>query len=215
VEDALATTCSGGRCGTQTNNCGKPVACPATACSAPQSCGGGGTANQCGGCHWATAYPPATGCAFAPGFGDAFTWPCYTPAVALGPGNYNLLTLCGDDVIVDTRTKLMWARREELPASWENAKATCAVARHAGFSDWRLPKRQELVSLVDYTKSSTPVIDTTMFQGVNGGLPANASLWSSSANAMSSSGAAWLVDFRVGSTGTAPGKGVNSFRCVR
>ena len=54
-----ATTCGAGQnCGTIPNGCGGTVSC-GTACTAPDSCGGGGVANQCG----CTSNPIATTCA--------------------------------------------------------------------------------------------------------------------------------------------------------
>jgi hypothetical protein len=168
-------------------------------------------------CDLTSTYPASTGCAFAPGYGNAFTWPCYRLPSTLGPGSYTVLTVCGDDVVVDARTKLMWARQEEPAAQWAPAIAACRASRRAGFSDWRLPSRQELVSLVDYTKASSPLIDTTKFQGVGGAAPMmNVYMWSSSPYALST-GLAWHVYFSVadrsvnyGDTGDLQG-----VRCVR
>ncbi|MBF0238256.1 MAG: DUF1566 domain-containing protein [SAR324 cluster bacterium] len=58
-------------------------------------------------------------------------------------------------------------------------------------TDWRLPNRNELQSLVDYSKSN-PAIDTTAFSNTN-----SSYYWSSTANAYSTSNA-WYVNFYNG-----------------
>ena len=59
VSRSPATMCAGGQnCGTIPDGCGGNVSC-GTSCAAPQSCGGGGVANQCG----CTSNPLATTCA--------------------------------------------------------------------------------------------------------------------------------------------------------
>lgn len=68
-------------------------------------------------------------------------------------------------VVVDGVTGLMWAREaspidEEL--SLEDAIDYCAELEVAGYCDWRLPTRIELVSLVDFTRL-TPAIDSKVF----------------------------------------------------
>jgi hypothetical protein len=173
--------------------------------------GGGDT----GACDLTSTYPASTGCAFAPGYGTAFTWACFHLPSTLGPGSYTVLTVCGDDVVVDGRTKLMWARQEEPAAQWAPAIAACKASRRAGFSDWRLPSRQELVSLVAYTKASAPLIDTTKFQGVGGAAPTAGPMWSSSPYALSA-GYAWCVGGFNGGDAYSYGPGsLNGVRCVR
>ncbi len=47
VRAASANACAGAKCGMVSDACGGQLVCPTT-CSAPQTCGGGGTANVCG-----------------------------------------------------------------------------------------------------------------------------------------------------------------------
>src|SRR5436853_14274 len=47
ISDPMATTCAG-KCGTLADNCNRKVDCGTSQCVAPQTCGGGGTANVCG-----------------------------------------------------------------------------------------------------------------------------------------------------------------------
>jgi len=211
MDEALATTCSSGRCGTQTNNCKKTVTCPTTACTAPQSCGGGGTPNLCGGCDWTSTYPAAAGC---PSGNHA--WQCWTPpAIGNRTVDFNVLTLCGDNVIKDTKTGLMWAQNEEPAASWATAKAQCTASRRGGFADWRLPTAIELQSIVDYLKATTPSIDSK-FQGKTvGSTPTGGPMWSSSSADALSSGNAWSVGFGLGAVGPNATSLALGVRCVR
>lgn len=48
VPEAKSTTCAKVQCGVTKNNCGQNVDCGSAACAAPQTCGGGGSANTCG-----------------------------------------------------------------------------------------------------------------------------------------------------------------------
>jgi hypothetical protein len=70
-------------------------------------------------------------------------------------------------------------------------KAVNAV-KLCGKSDWRLPKKSELYSIVDYSRYS-PAIDSTYFPNTTNGWA-----WSSSPNASGSS-YAWVVNFYSGS----------------
>jgi len=68
-------------------------------------------------------------------------------------------------VAVDTVTGLMWPRAAspiEDDLSFESALSYCAELEVAGYCDWRLPTRIELVSLVDFTRAG-PAIDQEVF----------------------------------------------------
>jgi len=75
-------------------------------------------------------------------------------------------------------------------------------------SDWRLPTRIELMSIVDYTRFN-PTIDGSAFP-----LTPGAVFWSSSSYA-GAAGAGWLVNFNVGNViNFGVGSSVRA-RCVR
>jgi hypothetical protein len=97
-------------------------------------------------------YPPAPGC--PPG---NHTWACWPPPSAtagIPASNYTVVTLCGDVVVIDKNTKLMWGQDGETGTStWPLAAVACTNSRRAGFSDWRLPSSNELMSLVDYANA--------------------------------------------------------------
>lgn len=60
-------------------------------------------------------------------------------------------------VFLDTSTGLMWQDNTRPPyyaSNWDSAINYCKNMKLAGFEDWRLPSIQELVTLIDYNKSS-------------------------------------------------------------
>jgi hypothetical protein len=112
-------------------------------------------------------------------------------------------------MVVDNITGLMW--QQAVPAGtydWAQAKAYCSTLALGGYSDWRLPTRIELVSLLDFGHSS-PAIDTTYFPST----PPDA-FWSSSPLAGSSS-SAWFVDFNSGKSRENGVSNTGKVRCVR
>jgi hypothetical protein len=136
-------------------------------------------------------------------------WPMPNPASTSlpNPSSYDIHADKG--VVTDKVTKLMW-QRNAAPGeyTWEAAKTYCAELEHAGFDDWRLPTRIELVSLVDFTTTS-PAIDTDAFPDT----PSDV-FWSSSPWAGSPS-YAWDVHFHNGYTNGGGVSGTYRVRCVR
>jgi hypothetical protein len=67
------------------------------------------------------------------------------------------------DVVLDTLTGLTWCRDAnltEFPLPWQEAFEYIAELNQRqgfGFSDWRLPNRRELLSLMDYQKTKPPL----------------------------------------------------------
>jgi hypothetical protein len=153
----------------------------------------------------AITYPPAPGC--PPG---NHTWTCWPPTPATGgipDSSYTVLTLCGDAVVLDKNTHLMWGQDAEAGTySWVAAAAACTSSRRAGFSDWRLPSSNELLSLVDYA-SSTAILNPDVFKGTI------AAMWSSTSS-VQQAGYAWQL---YGSGGIYPQLVADeaNVRCVR
>ncbi len=69
-----------------------------------------------------------------------------------------------DGTVTDTKTGLMWQQAEAGAMTWLAALAYCENLPLAGYNDWRLPNRNELQSLVDYSKYY-PAINTVAFPG--------------------------------------------------
>ncbi len=139
-------------------------------------------------------------------------WPMPNGQVDVTAGAPNLASYTdnGNGTVTDNITGLIW--QQAVPAStytWEQAKAYCPTLTLAGHSDWRLPSRIELVSIMDFGQGH-PKVDTTYFPST----PSNY-FWSSSPLAGSSS-YAWRVGFSGGYTD--PNNDVSNtynVRCVR
>jgi hypothetical protein len=59
-----------------------------------------------------------------------------------------------DGTVLDTKTKLMWAARDNgSNINWANAKSYCENYRGGGYSDWRMPTPDELAGLYDASKT--------------------------------------------------------------
>lgn len=56
--------------------------------------------------------------------------------------------------VLDTRTNLMWAAKDNGSSiNWASANSYCSNYRGGGYTDWRLPKQDELAGLYDEAKS--------------------------------------------------------------
>jgi len=113
-------------------------------------------------------------------------------------------TLHNDGTVTDSWTGLMW-QRCSLGQTWDGSTCTGSASTYtwqealqqgnsnsfAGYSDWRLPNRKELRSIVAYDRYN-PAINTTVFPNTP-----SSSYWSSSPYA-GSSYYAWLVYFYGG-----------------
>jgi|GEM_PF-699443 len=67
-----------------------------------------------------------------------------------------------DGTVTDTSTGLMWQQNGSTQKTWGDALAYCESLTLAGHSDWRLPNRNELQTIVDYSRYN-PAIDTAFF----------------------------------------------------
>ena len=134
----------------------------------------------------------------------------------------------GDGTVTDKATGLMWKQCSEGQSTTTSPCDTGALATYtwqgalqraealnsgggfAGYTDWRLPNRNELASLVD-RQCWSPAINTNLFP-VTTGFP---HYWSSSPDA-SNSGGAWYVTFYRGNVSSGgPGSNTRSVRLVR
>ncbi len=94
----------------------------------------------------------------------------------------------GDGIVTDTFNGLMWQQATGGFMDWEDALYYCEGLSLAGHDDWRLPNRNELQSLVDYS-AYKPIIDTEFFPDTE-----LAEYHSSTTSAWAWS-EAWFVDF--------------------
>jgi hypothetical protein len=120
------------------------------------------------------------------------------------PQNYYL----GEpDVVTDNVTGLVWQRA--VPPDqydWTSAVAYCDQLALAGRSDWRLPARIELLSLIDFTAWAD--IDGTAFPDT----PADR-FWTCSQQAKNPV-SAWAVVFNAGFVATYEKQNRSYVRCV-
>ena len=114
-------------------------------------------------------------------------------------------TLHGDGTVTDTATGLQW-QRCSLGQSWDGRTCIGSASTYtwqqalqqaeddgfAAYSDWRVPNRKELLSIVAYDRYK-PAINSNVFPTAS-----SDRYWSSSPNVSNSSGA-WLVYFDYGS----------------
>jgi len=94
--------------------------------------------------------------------------------------------------ITDTSTGLMWEKSTGLTTyTWAQAMAYCENLTLGGQSDWRLPTRNELQSIVDYNNYN-PSISISFFPDTVASV-----YWSSTPLAYNTS-SAWIVNFNYG-----------------
>lgn len=113
------------------------------------------------------------------------------------------------DVVLDGVTGLMWQRAVDAQSHvWSAARSYCDSIALAGFDDWRLPSRIELVSILDSTRNE-PSIDMTAFPDAPSDWYWSSSTWAADPNK------AWFVYFYFGyPDGEAVDKPFRA-RCVR
>lgn len=118
-------------------------------------------------------------------------------------------TVNGDGTVTDETTSLVWdqcpyglsgatcATGTAFTSTWDvalNASVAANAASYKGFSDWRVPNKNELESLatIDSYVAGEPFIDTAAFPGT----PLNG-FWTSTTFAPVPS-RAWIVDYTNG-----------------
>jgi|GEM_PF-2028283 len=115
-------------------------------------------------------------------------------------------------IVTDNVTGLQW--QDYYPdgtiyhANWEAAKLYCTELELDG-SSWRLPSRQELKTIVDYSYSK-PAINTTFFH-----VTASGTYWSSTSYMMTSLVNAWRTNFNDGGDYINNKDDYHFVRCVR
>lgn len=81
------------------------------------------------------------------------------------PQSFTVLAISSkrQKVVLDNNTGLMW--QQSVPGksyTWANAKTYCSNLEYAGYSDWRVPDPQELLTIVD-NSTFDPAVSTTNF----------------------------------------------------
>ncbi len=112
----------------------------------------------------------------------------------------------GNGTVTDNVTGLMWQKEDDNQTyNWYEASGTynatynpgstdvCGSLSLAGYSDWRLPSKKELITIVNYG-TYDPAIDNTYFLNINASLH-----WSSTTYDATNPSGAWNVNFNDGS----------------
>ena len=147
-------------------------------------------------------------------------WACWPMPNAAGSGlpNPASYTAVGTEAVLDNVTCLTWQKTEGSPAAstfsvampdtLANNIAYCAglaSSSYAGFSDWRVPTRVELASIVDYTKTTGEAVNATFAWAVGKGTyDRTFSLWYETIAGINNADLGWVYNL---GTGTYPGGG--------
>jgi len=124
----------------------------------------------------------------------------------LNPPSY---TINGNGTVSDNVTGLMWQQQDDgVTRIWDDAITYCNNSGLAGYSDWRLPSKKELMGIVDYGRYN-PAIDTTAFPNTT-----TSGYWSSTTSANNPVNA-WDVGFTFGHVLTNDKVDNLYARCVR
>lgn len=147
---------------------------------------------------------------------DPVTWaewpmPNYGDAGSVVLPNQLSYEAVGADARRDTVTKLVWQKALTTEsAGYEQAVSACAALTANG--PWRLPKRIELVTLLDFGRTTSPFIDPGF--GV-----AKLAVWTSSRGPRfdDDNPTYWIVDFNTGEVQprTATGSDRAGVLCVK
>jgi hypothetical protein len=111
------------------------------------------------------------------------------------------------DCVTDNLTGLMWSKDANpagLPITWQQSLDYANSLTLCGRSDWRLPNRKELLSLIDRSRYSPALTTDHPFVNVP-----DQFYWSSTTYAASKT-RAWLLSMRYGNVSTSV-KSSNSF----
>ncbi len=118
------------------------------------------------------------------------------------------------DTVGDAVTALVWQRNLPAAATRTDAVAYCDALSLAGFDDWRLPNRMELLSIIN-TDAVFPVLDSSVFPGMPAG-SATESVWFwSTSTDVQDPGYGWGVDLALGVVGSRSFASTAQVRCVR
>lgn len=129
-----------------------------------------------------------------------------------GNDRINVPTYMATDATVkDSVTGLEWERNlSPYKYSFEQAERYCCHLDLAGHTDWRLPTRLELVSLLDYGRLG-PAMDPEAFPSLPSAAEGS-TFWSASRG---TNGAIWTVDTVAGETNAIEPEPLVQVRCVR
>jgi len=115
------------------------------------------------------------------------------------------------EVVTDTKLGLMWqdnSAAKSTKKKWKSAKSYCKNLSLGGYSDWRLPSYDELLTIVDYERYDPAIMPSFRNDSTSG------YYWSSSVY-VSNTKNAWYVYFKLGRTYYGSLANEVYVRCVR
>jgi hypothetical protein len=115
------------------------------------------------------------------------------------------------NTVIDNSTNLQWqddVHAKMARKDWDYAIYYCKQLILDGYTNWRLPMKNELLSLIDYSKSN-PAIKEKVFKNIKPNY-----YWSSTPNATLSS-YGWYISFDSGLVGYNKKRSREYVRCVR
>ncbi len=108
----------------------------------------------------------------------------------INPQSY---TINSNGTVSDNNTWLMWQQQDDGGfRTWDGANSYCENLNLGGYTDWRLPAKEELESIVNYGQYN-PAIDSTVFPNTK-----SYNYWSSTAYPSRNASAAFYVHFGSG-----------------
>jgi hypothetical protein len=129
--------------------------------------------------------------------------------VSTGDSASSRYTDNGTGTVTDNQHHLTWQQQDDgVGRNWSDAAAYCSSLSLAGYSDWWLPSKYQLVSLVD-SSYSYPTINTNYFLNTQ-----STYYWSSTDHYFETPNA-WAVGFDYGSTNDSSKTSNKLARCVR
>ena len=120
----------------------------------------------------------------------------------------------GDGTVTDNCTGLMWQQEDDnVQRNWEAALVYCETLELAEYTDWRLPNRRELESILDMS-THRPMINEDFFPGTDYGT--NVRYWTSTTYVLPPELNAFGVRFGSGYTDAQEKTDSSEYtRCVR
>jgi hypothetical protein len=113
-----------------------------------------------------------------------------------------------DGTITDTLTGLMWQKETITGQSWKDALNTCQKLELAGYNDWRLPGKEVLRSIVDYTQYAASLNKQYFPQS------ASTAYWTSTSDQQQPT-QAWCIHFQYGNDLSRSKNQLYAVRAVR
>jgi len=111
-----------------------------------------------------------------------------------------------EETVTDNVSGLIWQKQHVSSKSWSEALSYCEDASTDGKFDWRLPNRNELASLIDFTKTS---------DAASGLSSVPAQIFWTSTSSITEATKAWTVDFADGSISETDKSTTKYVLCVR